>query len=241
MNANWISKRVLHRSGGRKDLRATVGRAPARSGFTLVELLVVIVIVASLAGLLFAMANRMKKKAESAACMSNLRQLTSIALAYSSDHHGDLPMPTEAGGELAWPDTLAADLGKERPFLTEESVKCCPTQFKIFNQSRTYGINRQIDAKRQGGSEVRPARMTVFGRPGTPKTHLSAIPFFMDGVFTQNWKVHRSWAQGEPNENSFPHDGHCNMSFLDGHVEATTPGNGVWAERPVFDDGQPAF
>jgi len=187
----------------------------------------------------------MKNKAQSATCMGNLRQLTSVALTYASDNGGNLPMPTEAGGILAWPDTLAKGVGKERPFEVEESIKCCPTQFRISNQSRTYAINRQLDAKRQGltakGGEATPAKLTILSRSGDKGTQPSSIPFFMDGRFTANWKVHRAWGESQLNEKNFPHEGRCNMSFLDGHVEATRPGEGVWLERPRFDDGQPAF
>src|SRR5512146_2059229 len=50
-------------------------RGSAR-GFTLVELLVVIAIVAILAALLLSASNRAKIAADTAACRSNLRQLT---------------------------------------------------------------------------------------------------------------------------------------------------------------------
>ena len=232
-------------SDGRNGLRPPSRRPCLPNGFSLTELLVVTVIIVALAALVFPLALRMKKKAESATCVGNLRQLTTVALTYATDNDGNLPMPTEAGGILAWPDTLAAGLGKERPFLAEQGVKCCPTQFRIFNQSRTYSINRQLDAKRQGltakGEEARPAKLANFSRPGGRRTGLSSIPFFMDGVFTKNWKVYRSWPQSELDVNSFPHDGRCNMSFLDGHIESTRPGEGVWAERGKFDDGSPAF
>ncbi|MFC7338709.1 prepilin-type N-terminal cleavage/methylation domain-containing protein [Haloferula chungangensis] len=246
MNKNRTSVPSAFRASCGQTNRPTIHGCPrARAGFTLTELLVVIVIIVSLAALLFPLANRIRKKAESAACMSNLRQLTSVAFAYASDNNGEMPMPTEAAGILTWPDTLASGLGKERPFLAEQSVKCCPTQFRIFPQSRTYAINRQIDAKRQGatanGAETRPAKLIMFSRPGGRGTSLSEIPYFMDGSFTSNWKVHRAWPESEANEKNFPHDGYCNMSFLDGHAEATRAGEGIWAERSKFNDGSPTF
>lgn len=248
MKRLWKCLNREHPGSGRGKgvtLRAAGGPIVTPSGFTVVELLVVIVLVAVLASLLFPFVGRIKNKADSAGCMSNLRQLTSAAMLYSSDSNGDLPMPTESDGVLAWPDTLAPYIGKERPFLTEESVKCCPTQFKINNQSRTYAINRQLDAKRQGlaanGAPARPLKMAAMSRPGERGTSLTAIPFFMDGRFTKNWKVHRAWPESTLNENNFPHDGRCNMSFLDGHAEATRPEDSIWSERSRFHDGAPSF
>ena len=63
----------------------------ARAAFTLVELLVVLVVVALLAGLLLPTMARGKSKAQSAACSSNLKQLGVAFMLYLEDHDDTFP------------------------------------------------------------------------------------------------------------------------------------------------------
>ena len=245
MNSNKNSKDVPQSVVGRKNgyENAAPELVRAGTGFTLTELLVVIAIIAVLAVLGFPLATKMKAKSQAATCMSNLRQLTTSAFLYSTDNNGNLPQPDESGGVMAWPDTLAPYIGEERPFETELSVKTCPTQYAIFAQSRTFGLNRQLTGKRQGSAEG-PTKVIVISRAGGQSTQPSTIPIFMDGVNIAkgNWRIHRSWGDNEFNEKNYPHDGACNMSFMDGHVEATRHNVGIWAnDQPKFDDGKPAF
>ncbi len=60
-------------------------------GFTLIELLVVIAIIAVLAGLLLPALSRAKSATQSAACLSNLKQLQLGYLLYVDDNHDMLP------------------------------------------------------------------------------------------------------------------------------------------------------
>lgn len=61
---------------------------PARRGFTLVELLVVILIVIVLASLSFLGFSRIRAAADSATTVSNMRQLQVANQSYASDHNG---------------------------------------------------------------------------------------------------------------------------------------------------------
>ncbi len=94
------------------------------AGFTLVELLVVISIIALLIALLLPALAKAKKLALSTACMSNLRQLATAFDAYKTSYRGDsIPynwdFPWMAGTYQqyngSWPCLLA-------PFLTSQPV-----------------------------------------------------------------------------------------------------------------------
>jgi prepilin-type N-terminal cleavage/methylation domain-containing protein/prepilin-type processing-associated H-X9-DG protein len=75
----------------------TVAAAPHRTrasrtrGFTLVELLVVIGIIAVLVGILLPSLGRARESARRTACLSNLRQLGIAMITYSQDHQDRLP------------------------------------------------------------------------------------------------------------------------------------------------------
>lgn len=67
-----------------------------RRGFTLVELLVVIGIIAILIALLITSLRKAQMSAQRVACQSNLRQLGIGFLTYAGDHRGYWPMPALA-------------------------------------------------------------------------------------------------------------------------------------------------
>lgn len=79
--------------------RNNSGRIPGASGFTLVELLVVIGIIAVLIALLLPALNHARQVAVRVQCMSNLRQFGLAVVMYSGDNRGYYP-------EVCAPDNL---------------------------------------------------------------------------------------------------------------------------------------
>jgi prepilin-type N-terminal cleavage/methylation domain-containing protein/prepilin-type processing-associated H-X9-DG protein len=63
-------------------------RRSLRAGFTLVELLVVIGIIAVLVGILLPSLGKARDSAHTLSCLSNLRQIATACTAYSAENHG---------------------------------------------------------------------------------------------------------------------------------------------------------
>jgi prepilin-type N-terminal cleavage/methylation domain-containing protein/prepilin-type processing-associated H-X9-DG protein len=102
------------------------------AGFTLTELLVVIVVIAVLAAILLPVLNMMRQRGNQAASLSNMRQIAAVMLAYAGDH--DYELPGRASGEDSddrWPKLIA-------PYVKDIKIYAAP------GDPNNY-INRKVD------------------------------------------------------------------------------------------------
>lgn len=95
------------------------------SGFTLVELLVVIVIIAALAGLVFMVAGRALRSAQASKDMSNLRQCGQSLVVYATDL-GYYPMGYNWANGMSWTDLLLREQVGEDSKITQLDMFCSP-------------------------------------------------------------------------------------------------------------------
>ncbi len=109
-----------------------------RKFFTLIELLIVIAIIAILAGMLLPALNKARGKARQADCTGRLKQVSLANLMYMGDNSSYYPVTT-------WPDPWNNTLykckyvsGDQRKIFRCPSLECTPSQWV---NSKSYGIN----------------------------------------------------------------------------------------------------
>lgn len=97
-------------------------RMKSRSGFTLIEILVVIAIIAILAAILFPVFSQVREKARATSCLSNVKQLTLGVMQYVQDYDETFPYSAterEGGASVTDPATAAqwSIRGKLAPYV----------------------------------------------------------------------------------------------------------------------------
>jgi prepilin-type N-terminal cleavage/methylation domain-containing protein/prepilin-type processing-associated H-X9-DG protein len=121
--------------------RTMMSAGRSRAGFTLVEMLVVISIIAVLASLLLPALIRAKEMARSIRCTNNLKQQGIAGMLYSSDHN-EYITPWRINNLVYWPSL-------HMPYCEADASYICPSDPDPFDDiwhipTTSYGINRQI-------------------------------------------------------------------------------------------------
>lgn len=189
-------------------------RRHSGSGFTLVELLVVIGIIATLMGILIPALNRARDSARQAVCMAQIRQVTSAWINYAADNRGALV--SSDTWKLGWAGssdtTDAVRNGLLFKYIADPQVYRCPLDPNKSNL-RTYSLNAYLNgegkpcAHRLG--EVRDPSMTFVAiEEWDPRGY--NINSFIIPPTGNNWvDFPATW-----------HNYGCNISFCDGRVES---------------------
>jgi prepilin-type N-terminal cleavage/methylation domain-containing protein/prepilin-type processing-associated H-X9-DG protein len=199
-----------------------LGRLRSRThscGFTLVELLVAVAVIAVLASLLFPAFSRARAKARQAACASNIRQVGMALAMYADDYDGLLPPATTKvpGGHFSTPwqgplDVVWWDLAL--PYVRNEAVLHCPSAPPYLpayhiNANLTFVQPGPLDAPTDSSTTILLFEHTVPTGPGGGII-IPAASFV-------------SASAGDP----FYHFGKMNVCFADGHIEPCGPADVV--------------
>jgi prepilin-type N-terminal cleavage/methylation domain-containing protein/prepilin-type processing-associated H-X9-DG protein len=225
-----------------------IGKPPQAKGprgFTLVEILVVLGILAILAAILSPVLLRAHHSALSAKCVGNLRQLALMTERYAADSGNKFPPSTTwlAGG-TSWIEFLVAtldygnasnaNLAKARQDIAAGKVPArCPVrllsdaQYQMVNGNKNYWISYGINYRGGGqglGGQAPDAPMSRLGVRNPSKCIYAA-----DGRAETGWGllINPGWSEAFPADR---HNGCCNVLWVDGHVTSETLG---WLRDPA--------
>jgi prepilin-type N-terminal cleavage/methylation domain-containing protein len=157
------------------------------AAFTLLELLVVIVIIAILAGLLLPVISSMRARADSAACSANLRQIGVAISAYVNENDNTLPGPLSSGQmptySTASTGSLAVALAK---YLTLPAASATAVTAPIFLCPAYAKDYPKMDQPVYAADQITQAAPPVypFGdqASNTPPLKLSALASLVDSA-----------------------------------------------------------
>ena len=156
--------------------------------FTLIELLIVVAIIAILAGMLLPALNSAREKARSISCLSRIKQVNLEMNMYADSHDDRLPARGEYGGY--WYQALGLEKKRDTP---KDLVYCPTLEPKTHNVAgkhvQTFGLNIWIS----GETNITKARNTCPKRGRIPKTErndfvantTSGVVLFGDSIFQQ--------------------------------------------------------
>ena len=170
-----------------------------KNGFTLVELLVVVAIIAVIAALLFPVFSQSREKARATACFSNYHQIGSAVQMYASDFDGDTPPD---GGSFSG---IILDC---KPYLKDPTVFACPDDFDREREMRpgTYRMPSLYQGKPINCGWADPYSPTL----PTPITHSSTTPLMYEAE--QDFTA-------APINPTYRHNGGTQILYFDAHTK----------------------
>ena len=213
-------------------------RVKGNTGFTLVELLVVLAIISMLVGLFLPVLGAAMAEGKSAQCISNLRQMGIAAQTYAVHHEGEYPpayvLDYRDGIKYEWDVTMVNN--EPHPGLLWEGdgdarVQQCPSfsgegntdsPFTGYNYNASFiGGYKLIKANGEIAREVKSATLDLIQNPSQCAVfgdgeYYSGANKFMRSPLPGDLDIDGSTRTG--GTQGFRHNHRTNVAFADGHV-----------------------
>lgn len=201
-----------------------------RAGFTLVEMLVVIGIIAVLAAMLFPVFARAREKGRSTRCVANLRQIGMAWQMYADDHDGMPPWAIDCADQYLpqiWShfpgfQALIPSMPRHeevlRPYMHSRQIWQCPsdTGYDVLEDSGLPLDGRPTAYDAFGNSYMYQTIITFMQRPIEQLREPTKANVYFDGY--GSWHGGRGFG-----------DKRWNVYYADGHVKT--------AGRTQYDEG----
>lgn len=215
--------------------------------FTLIELLIVISIIAILAGMLLPALNSAREKARSIACTNNLKQSMSALQFYADDYENHMPVVVyREGAYTRWTavmtdgngsnrnGTLGWNAHANRQYITSKSLRCPSdtdngtSNWRLYS---TYGMYRpqhdgsttavNLQHSALGSFSVWAKDMSIYHN--TAKMKMASSTFFVGDSFALSTNCGAAnWRPkrngSEQNALYLRHSGRVGLGYADGHA-----------------------
>ena len=192
-------------------------RAHPSRGFTMVELLAVVAVIALLIGLLLPTVRRVGERARCTQCLSNLRCIGQAVALYAESWKGQFPLPA------AWLQSL-------QDFGATPAVRLCPSDADAAGKSTSYATNEHFEpltpgidfnpitkAPLAGGRTVAYRKLASVPRPSA--VIYAYEPQGTGTVDHLNTHQFKSLDELQRALATTRHDGAANYLFADGHAQ----------------------